>query len=73
MPQLRQYSLCDIQDEVRALATRGVVGRQQMIYELGSYFNDREWARMETILVRHEYLLRDRVIDLIGQETWIND
>jgi ABC-type phosphate/phosphonate transport system permease subunit len=73
MPQLRQYSLCDIQDEVRALATRGVVGRQQLIYELGSYFNDREWERMETILVRHEYLLRDRVIDLIGQETWISD
>jgi hypothetical protein len=73
MPQLRQYSIHDIQDEVRALATKGVVRRQQKIYELGRFFGHREWENIERILETNEYLLRDCVIDLIGHESWAND
>ncbi|MEB3293420.1 MAG: DUF4327 family protein [Synechococcales bacterium] len=74
MTQLRQqYSIQDIQDEVRELANRGLLGRQQPIYDLGRYFSDRDWQRMEQILELNDYLLRDSVIDLIGQETWDND
>lgn len=73
MATLRQYSIQDIQDEVRELATRGLLGRQNHIYELGRYFNNREWENMERILEANEYLLRDSIIDLIGRESWESD
>jgi hypothetical protein len=73
MPIVRQYSITDIQDKVRALITKGLVGRQQRIYELSKYFNDREWPKVERLLELNDYLLRDRVIDLVGKESWISD
>ncbi len=73
MPKLRQYSICDIQDEVRALVERGSVGRHHRIYELSRHFGDREWQKLESLLEQNDYLLRDRVIDLVGKETWLND
>jgi hypothetical protein len=73
MPIVRQYSITDIQDTVRALIAKGSVSRQQRIYELSKYFNDREWPEIEQILERHDYLLRDRVIDLVGKESWVSD
>lgn len=73
MPIVRQYSIADIQDKVRALVTKGSVRRQQRIYELSKYFNDREWPKVEQLLELNDYLLRDPVIDLVGKETWISD
>ncbi len=73
MPKVRQYSISDIQDEVRALVARGAVGRQQRIYQLSRHFSDREWPKVEQMLEENEYLLRDCVIDLIGSESWLND
>jgi hypothetical protein len=73
MPIVRQYSITDIQDKVRALITKGSVGRQQRIYELSKYFNDREWPKVERLLELNDYLLRDRVIDLVGKESWVSD
>ncbi len=73
MPKVRQYSIHDVQDEVRALIDRGTVGRQYRIYELGKFFSDREWQTVEQLLEAHDYLLRDHVIDLVGQESWLND
>ncbi|NJN29287.1 MAG: DUF4327 family protein [Synechococcales cyanobacterium RM1_1_8] len=73
MTQVRQYSIHDFQDEVRALATRGVIGRQSRIYSLCRFFDHRDWPQVEKLLESSEYLLRDNVIDLIGQETWLND
>jgi Domain of unknown function (DUF4327) len=67
------YSMTDIQDEVRALVARGSVGRQQRIYELSKYFGDRQWPNIERLLAENDYLLRDRVIELIGKESWLND
>jgi hypothetical protein len=73
MPIVRDYSITDLKDEVRALVARGSVHRQHRIYELSKHFSDRKWHNLEQLLVEHEYLLRDRVIDLIGKESWLND
>ena len=73
MATVQQRSICDVQDDVRALVERGSVGRQHRIYELCKYFNDREWLKIEELLTAHNYLLRDSVIDLIGKESWDND
>lgn len=68
-----QYSITGIQDEVRALVARGLVGKQQRIYELKKYFSDRRWQAIEELLDTHDYVLRGHVIDLIGKESWTND
>lgn len=70
---VRQMTLSDIQDEVRAMVARGNVGRQQRVYELSQFFSDRDWPKVERLLESHEYLLKDFVIDLVGTETWLND
>lgn len=73
MAILRQYTITDIQQEVQALVSRGLVGRQQRIYELSRYFNDHQWHNVEQLLAANNFLLRDRVIDLAGKESWMND
>jgi hypothetical protein len=69
----QRYSIAEVQDEVRALVARGSVGRQQRIYELSKHFGDRQWHNVEQLLVANNFLLRDRVIELAGKESWIND
>jgi Domain of unknown function (DUF4327) len=73
MTIVRHYSITDLQDEVRALVARGSVHRQHRIYELSKFFSDRKWNNLEQLLEEHQYLLRDRVIDLVGKESWQND
>lgn len=68
-----QYSLAVIQEEARQLVHRGVVSRQQPIYTLCQYIPAREWAWIECELEKNEYLLRDRIGDLMGHEEWEND
>jgi Domain of unknown function (DUF4327) len=53
--------------------SRGLVGRQQRIYELSRHFSDRQWHNVEQLLAANNFLLRDRVIDLVGKESWMND
>lgn len=69
----RQYSIDMIKDEARQLISGGVISRQQPIYTLCRYIPAREWPRVELELERHDYLLRDRIIDLLGNETWRED
>jgi hypothetical protein len=71
--ETRRYSIHAVQDEVRALVTKGFVRKQQQIYSLARYFGDREWPKVEQVLQDNEYLLRDHVCDLIGQESWASD
>ncbi len=71
--ETRRYSIHAVQDEVRALVTKGSVNKQQKIYALARYFGDREWIKIEKVLQDHEYLLRDYVCDLIGHESWASD
>jgi hypothetical protein len=70
---IERYSLADFQDEVRALVARGLLGRQQRIYELRGHFDDRAWQNVEQILSLHEYLLKDHITDLVGKECWTSD
>ncbi len=69
----RQYSICSVKDEVRALVERGSVNRNAQIYSLARFFGDRGWNVVEELLEENEYLLRDNVCDLIGHESWMND
>ncbi len=73
MIQSVQYSLDVIQDEARQLVQRGVVSRQQPIYTLCQYIPAREWACIEGELEKCDFLLRDRIGDLISREDWEND
>ena len=67
------YSLDVIQDEARQLVQKGVVSRQQPIYTLCQYIPAREWVGVECELEKCDFLLRDRIGDLIGREEWDND
>jgi uncharacterized protein YqgQ len=71
-PQIN-YSIEMIQEEARQLVDKGVVTRQQPIYVLCQYIPAREWVCVECELERCNFLLRDRVGDLMGQEEWTND
>lgn len=68
-----QYSLDVIQEEARQLVDRGLLSRQQPIYSLCQYIPAREWVCVERELERHNFLLRDRIGDLMGSENWDND
>jgi hypothetical protein len=67
------FSLDMIRDDARMLVKNGVVGRQQPIYTLCQYISVREWETVELTLEQNGFLLRDRVIDLLGREDWDND
>jgi hypothetical protein len=73
MAVLERYCISDFQDEIRALVARGSVDRQQRIYELKRFFDDRQWPEVEHLLNEYDYLLRGRIIDLVGAESWTND
>lgn len=68
-----QYSLPVIQEEVMHLLEKGILSRQQPIYSLCRYIPAREWSSIECVLERHDFLLRDRIGDLVGREYWLND
>jgi hypothetical protein len=68
-----QYSIDVIQDEARHLVEKGIVSRQQPIYVLCQYIPAREWVCVECELERCNFLLRDRIADLMGSEEWDND
>jgi hypothetical protein len=68
-----QYTMDVIQDEARQLVNRGVVSRHQPIYVLCQHIPAREWSCVECVLEDHDFLLRDKIGDLIGREEWEND
>jgi hypothetical protein len=43
------------------------------IYTLCQYIPAREWVWVECELEKCDYLLRDRIGDLLSKETWEND
>ncbi|MEL7332720.1 MAG: DUF4327 family protein [Cyanobacteria bacterium J06560_2] len=74
MLQTRQrYSIQVIQEEVRALVAKGSLSRHVQLYSLSRHFAPEDWQEIEHLLSLNEYLLRDSVYDLIGQESWVND
>jgi uncharacterized protein YqgQ len=68
-----RYSIEMIRDEVRQLVDKGIVTRRQPIYVLCKYIPAREWVEIELELERYDYLLRDRLGDLLCQERWGSD
>ncbi|MFW6357969.1 MAG: DUF4327 family protein [Chroococcales cyanobacterium] len=67
------YSIDMIKDEARQLLDQGLISRQQPIYVLCQYIPAREWVCVECELEKCEYLLRDRISDLVGGQEWDND
>jgi hypothetical protein len=68
-----QYTLDAIRDEVRQLLEKGIVSRNQPLYVLCQHIPAREWVQVECELERCDYLLRDRIGELIASETWDSD
>ncbi|WP_016949974.1 DUF4327 family protein [Anabaena sp. PCC 7108] len=68
-----KYDIQMIKEEALQLVKRGLLNRQQPIYTLCKYLPNREWNYFEYELEKNEYLLRDRIIDLLGCEDWQED
>lgn len=68
-----QYSLGVVQEEARQLVHKGIISRQQPISVLCQYIPPRDWIYFATQLEASEYLLRDRIGDLLACEEWCND
>lgn len=68
-----KYDIEVIKDEARQLVSKGLVKRQQPIYTLCKYIPDRDWPFFELELEKNEFLLRDRIIDLLSHERWEED
>lgn len=67
------YSIHEIQDEVRQMVETGIITRNQPIYVICEFLPAREWLSIECELERCDYLLRDRIGDLISAEKWSDD
>lgn len=72
MPTTR-YSIDVIKDEARQLVEGGLLDCHQPIYTLCRFIPGREWECVELELERNEYLLRDQILDLMGQQDWTED
>ncbi|NEO83145.1 MAG: DUF4327 family protein [Spirulina sp. SIO3F2] len=73
IPKTTHYSIEAIRADAHYLVKRGIVSPQQPIYILLAHLPEREHDTFEQVLERHEYLLRDRIIDLLPQRNWQND
>ncbi|KAF3884644.1 MULTISPECIES: DUF4327 family protein [Nostocales] len=68
-----KYDIEVIKDEARQLVNKGTISRNQPIYALCNYIPGREWVCVELELERNNFLLRDKIIDLLGREDWSED
>lgn len=66
-------SIDTIKNEAKQLVEKGIVSRSQPLYVLCEYLPAREWLGIECELERCDYLLRDRIGDLISCERWDSD
>lgn len=69
----KHYTIDMLRDEARQLVESGVVSRQQPIFTICGYIAAREWPFIESELAQNDYLLRDRIGDLISHEDWSDD
>lgn len=69
----RRYSINAVKDEVKALVSKGMLSRKTQLFTLSRHFDNESWKEIEQLLAQNEYLLRDSVCDLVGQESWVND
>jgi len=71
--QRKIYTLDSLRDEARELVYSKAVDRQQPIYILCQHIPEHRWQCFELELAEHEFLQRDRIIDLLSQERWETD
>ena len=69
----KRYSIGSIKEEAYQLVEIGLITLDQPIRILYDYLPAKQWNEIECELERHDYLLRDRVIDLIGKLEWESD
>ncbi|RCJ15154.1 hypothetical protein A6S26_07395 [Nostoc sp. ATCC 43529] len=68
-----KYDITLIKEEALELVKKRLVNRQQQIYTLCKYIPHRDWLNFELELEKNEFLLRDRIIDLLEHESWDED
>lgn len=66
-------SLESLREEVRHLVESRRVSRRQPLYALSQFIPPREWNQLERLLVQADFLLRDRIGDLLSEECWDSD
>lgn len=69
----KRYSIVTIREEVVNLVEMGVVSLHQPLRILCEYLPAQHWDKIERELEVNDYLLRDRIIDLLGALRWEND
>ena len=69
----KRYSISVIKEEACNLLENGLISLDQPLRILYDYLPAKQWNKIECELERHDYLLRDRVIDLIGKLEWESD
>ena len=67
------YSFDRLKEEILSLVERGIIRRNQQLYVLCEYLPPREWLGVEYELEQCGYLLRDRIVDLVGEPKWNDD
>jgi len=67
---VKRYSINSIREEATNLLEMGVIALNQPLRILFEYLPAKEWGTIECELERHDYLLRDRIIDLVGEVNW---
>ena len=69
----KRYSIAAIREEAIDLVQVGVIALNQPLRILCEYLPPQQWKNIERELEMHEYLLRDRIIDLVGELNWGSD
>ena len=65
-----KYEIEVIKQEALQLIKKRLVNDQQSIYTLCKYIPRHDWVNFELELEKNEFLLRDRIIDLLNHESW---
>jgi hypothetical protein len=68
-----KYDLEVLKEEARQLVKKGAVKRNEPIYALCKFIPGRDWVCLELELEENEFLLRDKIIDLLANEQWNED
>ena len=68
-----RYSIEDLREEAQQLVQQGRLSRQNRIYNLYGFLPRSQWEYIESELERNDFLLRDRLIDLLDNQVWRND
>ena len=68
-----RYTLEAVREEAFTLVRKGILHHSQPIFALCESLPPREWLEVERVLAEGEFLLRDRIGDLLAQMDWYSD